>query len=231
MRRNGGMGWRETRKGLTSFRSLLALSPALSSSSLSSLFPSRFSLYHLLLRISLVSTPFPLYLASSLSFSLFLSVSLSFCISSSRPSSASRRSWSPRWPVLHTVSLSCVLLGSPPFIIHRQGKFIYVLQLILNSQFTIPWLSPFSSPLIPFSDEVACLMCTRCASSTPISRFLFPLLFRLQLSSLSIEFFFLNHFFSSFCRLIFLFVHLNFPRRRLIMIPSSRTALIFKNEL
>ena len=27
MRRNGGMGWRETRKGLTSFRSLLALSP------------------------------------------------------------------------------------------------------------------------------------------------------------------------------------------------------------
>lgn len=174
MRRNGGMGWRETRKGLTSFRSLLALSPALSSFSLSSLFPSRFPLYHLLLRISLVSTPFPLYLASSLSFSLFLSVSLSFCISSSRPSSASRRSWSPRWPVLHTVSLSCVLLGSPPFIIHRQGKFIYVLQLILNSQFTIPWLSPFSSPLIPFSDEVACLMCTRCASSTPISRFLFP---------------------------------------------------------
>lgn len=173
MRRNGGMGWRETRKGLTSFRSLLALSPALSSFSLSSLFPSRFSLYHLLLRISLVSTPFPLYLASSLSFSLFLSVSLSFCISSSRPSSASRRSWSPRWPVLHTVSLSCVLLGSPPFIIHRQGKFIYVLQLILNSQFTIPWLSPFSSPLIPFSDEVACLMCTSCASSTPISRFLF----------------------------------------------------------
>lgn len=54
MRRNGGMGWRETRKGLTSFRSLLALS----------LFSSRFPLSHLLLRISLVSTPFPLHLAS-----------------------------------------------------------------------------------------------------------------------------------------------------------------------
>ena len=32
MRRNGGMGWRETRKGLTSFRSLLALSLFLSPS-------------------------------------------------------------------------------------------------------------------------------------------------------------------------------------------------------
>lgn len=75
MRRNGGMGWRETRKGLTSFRSLLALSPALSSSSLSSLFPSRFPLYHLLLRISRQHT------LSSLPclFSLFLSISL--CLS------------------------------------------------------------------------------------------------------------------------------------------------------
>lgn len=142
MRRNGGMGWRETRKGLTSFRSLLALSL-----SFFPLFSLHVSLYPTFSFESLSSAhPFPLHLASSLSFSLFLSVSLSFsfCISSSRPSSASRRSWSPRWPALHTVSLSCVLLGSPPFIIHRQGKFIYVLQLILNSQFTIPWLSPFS---------------------------------------------------------------------------------------
>lgn len=124
MRRNGGMGWRETRKELTSFRSLLALS----------LFSSRFPLSHLLLRISLVSTPFPLHLAS-----------LSLC-SSLLP----RLFFSPFFsfearlePTLAcAVSLSCVLLGSPPFIIHRQGKFIYVLQLILNSQFTIPWLSP-----------------------------------------------------------------------------------------
>lgn len=77
MRRNGGMGWRETRKGLTSFRSLLALSPALSSSSLSSLFPSRFSLYHLLLRISLVSTHPFLSTLPLLSLSLYFSLSLS----------------------------------------------------------------------------------------------------------------------------------------------------------
>lgn len=75
MRRNGGMGWRETRKGLTSFRSLLALSPALSSSSLSSLFPSRFSLYFSFESLS-SAHPF-LSTLPLLSLSLYFSLSLS----------------------------------------------------------------------------------------------------------------------------------------------------------
>ena len=160
MRRNGGMGWRETRKGLTSFRSLLALSPLCS-------YP-RFFLslslsfcHSVLLRISLVSTPFPFCVPSASLpwlFTSFLSIypSRHRLVSPARRSSASNTRSTPRRFLLRTVSTSPPPPPPPrfslPFIIHRQEKFIYVLAVILNSRFTISRISPFFlSFLLSFS--------------------------------------------------------------------------------
>lgn len=133
MRRNGGMGRRETRKGLTSFRSLLL--PSLSNPSASSLAPSPFSFESLssahpfLSALCLRSLP-RLYLRSI----------------------HRQASMLPALSLFPSLSLS--LFSYPPFIIHRPGKFIYVLRpaVILNSRFTIPRLSPF------FPQACACLM-------------------------------------------------------------------------
>ena len=136
MRRNGGMGRRETRKGLTSFRSLLPLSLALSPS---------LSLSLSLLRLSFaasLSRPAPLFL-----FALHLCTELSF---SFPPALLAQEDSSTA--LLRTVSL---LFPGSAIYYSSAGENLYTsypVAVILNSRFTIPRLSPF------FFDGVACLM-------------------------------------------------------------------------
>lgn len=164
MRRNGGMGWRETRKGLTSFRSLLALSLSLLLSFLFT-FPSVPPSPSNLSRQHTLSSP------PCLSFSLFLSPSASLLLALLQLRGEAGAHVGLRY--ILSPSLVFSLVPRHLLFIDKENLYTsYSSYLILNLRFLG---SHLLSP--PFSDEVACLMREKHEMRfffSPISRFPVP---------------------------------------------------------